>query len=149
MTTIFFDDLSIGDVFWGDPVDVDPDEMLAYNRQNDPWSFHVDAEAAKSTPFGGLIASGGFTITLMYRSLIGAYNSPEARWEFLGGFDWQLKFAHPVRPGDRLRSRITVDKLTPSRKGGRGILNGTIESLNQDEVVVLSNEIVCLLATRP
>lgn len=147
-TAVYFDDLKIGDVFWGDPVDVDPDEMLAYSQQNDPWPFHVDEEAAKSSPFGGLIASGGFTISLMYRSLIGAYNSPEARWEFLGGFDWQLKFVQPVRPGDRLRTRLTIDKLTPSRKGGRGILNATIESLNQDEAVVLSNEIVCLLATR-
>ena len=132
----------------GDEVVVDPKEMLAYNQQNDPWPIHIDEAEANASPFGGLIASGGYTITQMYRSLIGAYNTPEGRWQFLGGFDWNLKFQSPVRPGDRLRAQITIDKLTPSRQGGRGILNCTIAVLNQDKVTVLSNEIVCLLATR-
>jgi acyl dehydratase len=55
---ITFEDLAEGSVFWGPEVMADADEMVAYARKYDPWPFHVDAEAAKQTPFGGLIASG-------------------------------------------------------------------------------------------
>lgn len=42
---------------------VDREEMLAYNRRNDPWPFHVDEAAAARTPYGGLIASGRYTVS--------------------------------------------------------------------------------------
>ena len=61
MPRIFCDDLEVGSAFWGDWVTVDPDEMLDYARRNDPQPFHVDAEAARATPFGGLIASASYT----------------------------------------------------------------------------------------
>ena len=118
MKIVYFEDLHEGDVFWGDEVIVDPEEMLAYNQQNE-WPIHVDEEAAQQSPFGGIIASGGYTITLMYRSLLGIYNNPEVRWEFLGGLDWKLKFLGPVRPGDRLRCKMTIKSVRPSSKGPR------------------------------
>lgn len=146
MRLVYFEDLRPGDVFWGDEALVDPEEMLAYNRKNDPWPFHVDDEAAKQSPFGGLIASGGYTITLMYRSLNGVYNNADMRWAFLGGFDWKLKFVSPVRPGDRLRTRMTIQNVRPSAKGGRGVVNVLNESLNHKDEVVMSVDVVCLVA---
>ncbi len=149
MQIIYFEDLKEGDVLWGDELLVDPDEMMAYNLRNDPWPIHVDEEAAARSPFGGVIASGGFTITLMYRSLLGIYNNPSRRWEFLGGLDWKLTFAKPVRPGDRLRSKKTILGTRTSSKPGRGVLNDVTEMINQDGDVVLSLEAVFFLATRP
>ena len=147
MSSLYFDDLQGGGTFWGNEVAVDPAAMLEYNRTNDPWPIHVDEEAAAASPFGGIIVSGGYTITLMYRSLIGAYNSEKSRWQFLGGLDWNLNFENTVRAGDRLCARIIIEKLSPSRTGGRGIVNGTIEMFNQDDVRGLRNEIIFLLAT--
>ena len=149
MRVVYFEDLHEGDVYWGDEVVADADEMLAYNLRNDPWPFHVDQEAAKRSPFGGIIASGGYTITLMYRSFLGIYNNADTRWEFLGGFDWKLKFLSPVRPGDRLRAKMTVKSIRPSSKAGRGVLNHFAEVLNQDGKSVMSVDVVCLLAARP
>ncbi|MDP6691351.1 MAG: MaoC/PaaZ C-terminal domain-containing protein [Alphaproteobacteria bacterium] len=149
MRKMYFEDFQEGGVFWGDTVVADRDEMLAYNRQNDPWPFHIDEAAAKQSPFGGIIASGGYTITLMYRSCVGVYNTPERQWQFLGGLDWKLKFAHPVRIGDRLRVKLTVQKKTVSSKRGRGILNNHVEMINQNDEVVMPIDIVALLATRP
>ena len=149
MQIIYFEDLKEGDVLWGDELLVDPDEMMAYNLRNDPWPIHVDEEAAARSPFGGVIASGGFTITLMYRSSLGIYNNPSRRWEFLGGFDWKLTFPKPVRPGDRLRSKMTILGTRTSSKPGRGVLNNVTEMINQDGDVVLSLEAVSFLATRP
>jgi acyl dehydratase len=149
MRLVYFEDLRVGDVYWGREVVVDPDEMMAYNLKNDPWPFHVDQEASKRSPFGGIIASGGYTITLMYRSLLGIYNNADTRWEFLGGFDWKLKFVTPVRPGDRLRVKMTIKSARPSSKEGRGVVNNFNEVLNQNGETVLSLDVVFLLAARP
>ena len=148
MEIVYFEDLEPGQVMWGDEVLVDRAEMMAYNQQNDPWPIHVNESAASTSPFGGLIASGGFTITLMYRSLLGIYNNDRVRWEFLGGLDWQLKFAAPVRPGDVLRSRMTIENVRPSSKGNRGVLNSTTDMVNQDGEIVMSVAVVSFLASR-
>ena len=103
MKKLYFEDLDEGSLHWGEECIVDKDEMLEYNRKNDPWPIHVDEEAAAQSPFGSIIASGGYTITLLYRLTHTIYNRPEAPWAFLGGFDWHVRFPLPVRPGDRLR----------------------------------------------
>lgn len=148
MRLVYFEDLRQGDVYWGDEVVVDPDEMMAYNLKNDPWPIHVDHEAAKRSPFGGIIASGGYTITLMYRSLLGIYNNAAIRWEFIGGVDWKLKFVNPVRAGDRLRAKMTIKGMRPSSQAGRGVLNNFTEVVNQGGETVMSVDAVVLLATR-
>jgi acyl dehydratase len=147
---VYFEDLAEGSVHWGRECIVDKDEMLEYNRKNDPWPFHVDEEAATQSPFGGLIASGGYTITLLYRSTHTIYNRPEAPWAFLGGFEWHVRFHLPVRPGDRLRSKITILSKRPSSKPGRGVVKWKTEMLNQkDQVVFALEECTVLLAKRP
>jgi acyl dehydratase len=122
--------------------------MLAYNRAYDPWPFHVDAEAASKSPFGGLIASGGYTISLMYRLFHEFANQPDRKWAFLGGFDWQVKFPEPVLAGDRLHERITIIEKRPSSKPGRGITKVRTEVINDRKGVVLSIDAIVLLATR-
>ena len=82
----YFEDLNAGDSWTLAEYTVDHEEMLAYARANDPWPFHVDPEAATRSPFGGLIASGGYTITLMYRLFHEIVNQPDRAWAFLGGF---------------------------------------------------------------
>jgi len=148
MRLVYFEDLHEGDVFWGEEVIVDPDEMMAYNLKNDPWPIHVDEKAAARSPLGGITASGGYTITLMYRSLLGIYNNADIRWEFLGGIDWKLKFHKPVRPSDRLRAKMTIKSIRPSSKGGRGVLNNLNELQNQHGETVMSVDVICLLASR-
>ena len=112
----------------------------AAGRTNDPWPFHADPEAAARSPFGGLIASGGYTITLMYRLGHEIVNQPDRAWAFLGGFDWHVKFVEPVRSGDRLHERITILEKRTSSKPGRGIVKHLIEVINDREHVVLSIE---------
>src|SRR6516165_6371392 len=83
----------------------DKDEMLDYARKNDRSPFHVDEEAARNSPYGGLIASAGYTVTLWYRSAI-PINASLAFLEALNGISsrpylcvratdcmWRWKFA--------------------------------------------------------
>ena len=130
MGMIYFEDLNAGDSWISPELTVDHDQMLANARTNDPWPIHINPEAAAKTPFGGLIASGGYTITLMYRLSHEIANHPDRRWAFLGGFDWHLKFSEPVRSGDRLHARITILDKRASSKPGRGILKIRTEVIN-------------------
>src|SRR6476659_7908324 len=123
MGMIYFEDLNVGDSWISAEHTVDHEEMLAYGRKNDPWPFHADPEAATRSPFGGLIASGGYTITLMYRMSHEIVNQPDRVWAFLGGFDWQCS-------GDRLHERITILEKRLSSKPGRGIVKNLIEVIN-------------------
>jgi acyl dehydratase len=147
---IYFDDLIEGQQYWGSECAADKAEMLDYAQKNDPWPFHIDEEAAKASIFGGLIASGGYTITLVYRSLTHVYNTVDRAWAFQGGVEWpSVKFLLPVKPGDRLQARMTIRGMRISSKPGRGIVTALTEALNQDGAVVYSNEVVFFMATRP
>jgi len=142
---IHWNDLEEGAVFWGDTVTVNPEEMLEYARRNDPQPFHLDANEAMASPFGGLIASAGYTVTLWYRSAIPILT----KLAFLGGFEWLIKLPVPVRPADQLRVRVKIKNKKTSSKPGRGYVTVFHEIFNQDNTVAFSWEVTWMLATRP
>src|SRR2546430_14694828 len=63
MPTVYFEDLEVGSVHLGRECVCDKDEMLEFSRRNDPWPFHVDGAAAALSPYGGIVASGGYIVT--------------------------------------------------------------------------------------
>jgi acyl dehydratase len=145
----FYEDVMVGVTAVSGEIPVDHDEMLAYNKAYDPFPIHVDEIAAAASPFGGIIASGGYTISLFYRLAHNLDRELDRVQAFLGGFDWQVKFAHPVRAGDRLRLRSTFTEKRLSSKPGRGVTNWLSEVVNQDDLIVLSVAGASLIATRP
>src|SRR5262249_15850863 len=149
MGLVYFEDIKVGDSWTSSATVVDREEMLAYSRVNDPWPMHVDTEAAARTPFGGLTASGGYTITIMYRLGAQIWMHPDRTWAFLGGIEWNLKFREAVRPGDRLRQSVTVMEKRQSKKPGRVIIKNLNETIDDSDRVVLSIDVVALMATRP
>jgi len=151
MTTpnVFFEDVEAGSVHIGGECICDRDEMLEYGRRNDPWPFHIDEAAATQSPFGTLIASGGYVITLWYRSLIEIYNTPNSTWALLGGLDWKVKFRAPVRPADTLRVRVTVKDKRLWIKPGQGMVTLFNDLMNQRSDVVCTVEAIVLMSTRP
>jgi hypothetical protein len=94
MKKVYYEELEEGSVHLGGECIVDKDEMLEYNRKNDPWPFHVDEEAAAQSSFGGLIASGTPSITvqkhlgLFWEVLIGTCGSI---CQFARATDYELK----------------------------------------------------------
>jgi acyl dehydratase len=144
MNTLYFDDFKVGDRFESSGMTVTEGQIIDFAMHFDPQLFHVDAEAAKSTPYGGLIASGIHTIALTFRLFLmtGALNAENS----LGspGFD-ELKWLKPVRPGDTLRAAGEVLELRPSKAGDRGIVRLRYSTYNQKgEMVftVIGNQIV-------
>ena len=132
----YWEDFAPGRVFeYGRRV-LSEDEIIEFARQWDPQRFHVDPQAAKETPFGGLVASGWHTGCVLMRLMCDAYLNEASCIGSPGIEEW--RFALPVRPGDALRYRATVLEARPSAsKPDRGIVKFRWELLNQrDEVAV-------------
>lgn len=113
------------------------EKIVAFAREFDPQIFHIDAEAAKDSAFGGLIASGWHTASVMMRLLVDHFISPVAS---MGspGVD-EIRWLKPVRPGDRLRVRLTIAATRRSeRRPDRGAITSRIEVLNQGGDVVMT-----------
>ncbi|HEY5428591.1 MAG TPA: MaoC family dehydratase [Solirubrobacteraceae bacterium] len=122
--------------------------MIAFATQFDPQVFHIDPEGARSSVFGGLIASGWHTASVMMRMLVDHWVPPAAS---LGspGID-ELRWLIPVRPGDRLRVRVTVEEQRRSRsKPDRGIVRSFTEVLNQDGIAVMTARGLGMFRARP
>jgi acyl dehydratase len=144
----WFEDFKPGDVFeFGDYLMAEA-EVLEFAGKYDPQPFHVDAEAAKDTIFGGLIASGWHTCSAVMRMMVDEFVPANAS---MGspGID-ELRWIKPVRPGDRLRVRITVVESVPSRsKPDRGVVKSFSETLNQHGEVVMTSKGMVMYRRRP
>ncbi len=144
----WLEDFHPGDVAEFGDIVMTQDAIIAFGRQFDPQPFHIDPEAARHSNFGGLIASGWHTAAVMMRMLVDHWVPPAAS---LGspGID-ELRWLVPVRPGDRLRVRVTIEERRHSRsRPDRGIVRALDEVLNQDDVVVMSARGIMMLRARP
>ena len=127
----YFEDYALGTTYDCGSVSIDQAGIIAFAKEFDPQPFHVDPAAAAAGPFGGLIASGWHTAVLVMRLLVEQYLSEEAS---LGsaGLD-ELRWPHPVRPGDTLRARATVIESRRSlSKPDRGIIRTLVEAVLPD-----------------
>jgi acyl dehydratase len=117
----YFEDYVEGDVHRFGTIAVEADEMIAFAKRFDPQTMHTDPEAAKHTPFGGLIASGWHTAGRVMRLYVEHFLTHVASLAS-PGLD-ELRWLKPVRPGDTLSVRVTVLKTAPSKsKPDRGLL---------------------------
>ena len=133
----YLEDISVGDVLTGPPVEVTEGDLIAFGRAYDPQPFHTDPAAAKDSAFGGLIASGWHVAALVMRQLV--EQRPYGSTPMLGmGID-ELRWLHPVRPGDRLDVRREVVAVTRSRsKPDRGVVRTAVTVTNQAGVKVMT-----------
>lgn len=133
---ITFDDLAAGQKFPFPSRRVSEEEIIAFARDFDPQSFHVDKDKAKQSPFGGVIASGWHTCSMMMRMLCDAWLL-DSTCAGSPGID-ALKWAHPVRPGDTLVGYAEILGVKPSSsKPDRGIAQVLLVLKNQNDQMVL------------
>ena len=137
MPAQYFEDFRPGQTVELGSRTVTEEEIVAFGRQWDPQPFHTDAEAARDSVFGGLIASGWHTGAMWMRlyvdSLLGGSASQGSP-----GVE-ELRWLAPVRPGDTLTGRLEVLEAVPSeRRPDRGTVRIRAEMVNQDGVTVMS-----------
>ncbi len=133
----YFEDYREGETFeFGDYL-VSTEEIIEFAKRFDPQPFHVDQAAAADTIFGGLIASGWMTASIGMRMMVDHFISSKSS---MGspGVD-ELRWPKPVRPGDRLRLKVSIISTRISQsKPDRGVLQFYEEMLNQNNEVVMT-----------
>ncbi|MBI2319802.1 MAG: MaoC family dehydratase [Betaproteobacteria bacterium] len=143
----YFEDFIPGSTWEIQGPTLSKEDIVEFAAKYDPQYFHVDAERAKHSAYGGLIASGWQTVSLCMRMTCDCYLLESAS---LGspGVD-KVRWKQPVRPGDSLRMRVTVLKATASRtKPDRGTLLSLWEVFNQRNELVMTMEGYGILARR-
>lgn len=139
----------MGMELWGTEETANRDEMLEYARRYDPWPMHIDEAVATRGPFGGLIASGGYTISLWYRSGhgasgIGPTDEPHSSVDSIG----TSNFHKPLRPDEKVRARSVITDMKRSSKPGRGIVTHKADLLDREDDLLLEVDVVFLIASR-
>jgi acyl dehydratase len=137
--TYAFEDFTVGRVFELGSRVVDREEGLAFARAYDPQPLHLDEEAAKASVLGGLSVSGWHTCAMVMRLMCDAY-LVDSTSQGSPGID-NLRWLKPVRPGDTIRVRMTVQETKPSRsRPSIGLIRSAWEVLNQHDEVVMTME---------
>jgi acyl dehydratase len=87
------------------------------NATEDRQFIHVDPEAAGRTPFGGTIAHGFLTLSLLSRMAADTILLPDTTKMVVNyGLD-RVRFLAPVRAGKRVRGRFSLDGVEEKAPG--------------------------------
>ncbi len=137
MAKIYFEDLTLGRVNEYGPRLVTREEIVAFAAEFDPQPMHLDEDAARKTMLGGLAASGWHTCCILMRMLADGFilNSSSMGGP---GVD-EVRWLHPVRPGDRLTLRTHVlDARASNSKPEMGLVKFRFELLNASATCVMT-----------
>ena len=106
-----FEDLSLGMTATFGKTITEADIVLFAAVSGDNNAVHINEEFAKTTQFGGRIAHGMLSASVISAAIAGRLPGPGT--VYLGQ---SLQFRSPVRPGNTVEATITVVELNESRR---------------------------------
>jgi acyl dehydratase len=144
----YFEDFFEGQVIELGARTVSEEEIIEFATRFDPQPFHVDPEAAAASIYGGVIASGWHTCSMMMRMVVdglmcaaSSMGSP--------GLD-SVRWLQPVRAGDTLAVRYLTTKVKPSTsRPDRGVVWSKWVATNQRGEQVCTVEGMGMFGRRP
>jgi acyl dehydratase len=144
---LYLEDVFVGQRFVTGTKEVTAAAIKSFAREFDPQDFHLDEEAAKTSFFGGLAASGWHTAAITMRLQV--ESGPQIAGGIIGA-SGELSWPRPVRPGDMLHVESEVLEVAPSRsRPERGFITLRSETKNQKGEVVQTFTVKILIWRRP
>ena len=106
--------------------------------------IHVDVDRAKEGPFGGTIAHGYLTLSLVpwLGSKVFSFDTPGAKLNY--GVN-KVRFPHPVLVGSRIRATVTLGEVTDIPAGKQATVRYTVEIDGVDKPACVAESVVLLL----
>ena len=106
---------SLGASDW---IEVGQDRIAAFADATDDHQFiHIDPKLAAQTPFGGTIAHGFLSLSLLSRMAADAMHVPDSMTMAVNyGLD-RVRFLAPVRAGKRVRGHFTLESADEKAPG--------------------------------
>jgi len=123
-----------------DWIAIDQPRIDAFAEVTDDHQFiHVDPAAAAATPFGGTIAHGFLTLSLLSRMAADAMLRPEGiKMGVNYGFE-KVRFLAPVRSGKRVRGRFVLQRFEEKRPGQYQFVHEvTVEIEGEDKPALIA-----------
>jgi acyl dehydratase len=115
-------------------------DLFAQATGDHQW-IHVDVERAKAGPFGGPIAHGFLTLSLLPRFFESAIEVRQVRMGVNYGLN-RVRFTAPVPVGSRLRARLKLLECQPlADQGVQMTWLVTVEREGQDKPVCVAESL--------
>lgn len=143
----YLEDLAPGQVYELGSIEMTEAAIAEFAKQWDPQPFHLTEAGGAASPFGAMIASGWHTASAFMRLYVDAFLSDTAACGGVGVDE--LRWVRPVRTGDVLTGRATVEEVRPSASRPRGRVRLLWEMRNQDGDVVFTAHGINLFGRRP
>ena len=100
--------------------------------------IHINPDMAKMTPFGGTIAHGFLTLSMLAVMMETAVEKPEVQMSVNYGFD-KMRFLTPVKSGQRVRGHFKLLELAEKRPGQWQMkVEVTVENEGQDKPALIA-----------
>ncbi len=126
---------------------VSKEEIIAMASKWDPQPFHIDEEQAKSSIFGGLVASSTHIFPIF--CWLGQQGERNLAAASALGFD-KIRLYAPVRPGDELSYYYTfISTRESSSRPGLGIVVAEGVISNQLGEKIFTGEVASMVYKRP
>jgi acyl dehydratase len=109
------------------------DIVMHAGQTGDFYPHHMDAEWCKTQDFQRRVAHGTLIFSVAIGMTAGEINPHAMSY----GYD-RLRFIRPVFIGDTLRCKATITAKKDHKKPGYGIVDETVEAINQNDEVVLA-----------
>lgn len=141
-----FHELRIGDTFRSGEREVTLADIEAFAAlTGDRFYAHMDEAAAQRNPlFGGRVAHGYFLVS----AAAGLFVEPEYG-PVLANYGLEgLRFVKPVKPGARIRVRLTCKQKSLRAERGYGEVRWDAEITDQDRDTVASYDVLTLVSER-
>ncbi len=106
--------------------------------------IHIDQEAAAKTPFGGTIAHGYLTLSLLPKLMEDIHIAPHNTVMAINYGADKLRFLAPVPSGSRIRARMTLKEIVNKRPGHYMIRGGITVDIEGADKPALSVESLSL-----
>ncbi|MDX6234261.1 MAG: hypothetical protein QOH68_3358 [Nocardioidaceae bacterium] len=103
--------------------------------------IHVDPERSADGPFGGTIAHGFLTLSLLPVFLNSLYRVDDVNMAVNVGLN-KVRFINPVKVGSRVRGTAVIGEVTPLDGAVQAIFNTTIEIEGADKPAAVVESIV-------
>jgi acyl dehydratase len=105
---------------------------------DDPQWIHVDVERAKRSPFGGTIAHGFLTLSLLSKFIESTFSFADRRMGVNYGLN-RVRFTAPLPSGSRVRARFKLLKYERIEGNGAQVTwDVTVEREGSDKPVLVA-----------
>jgi acyl dehydratase len=144
----YFEDFIVGQVFRSPSFEMTPEVIIDFAKVYDPQYYHLDAERARNSIFGGLVCGGFQTASLSWGLALrtGLFDKCGVAGIGIDELRWLL----PVREGDFVHAEFWLSEGRPSKtRPGIATATFTYRVCNQKNETVLTLRLIQLLKCRP